>query len=95
MRKLKYLNWLVFATLFVFHSCANNDERFRKEIIGSYSYAITDDSDEDVFVTINGTCVFKSNGVYENNGTMVMSVIDDKGRLLCSYHLSIKGAFLK
>jgi hypothetical protein len=79
MIKLKYLNWLLFIALFVSQSCTNKDEILKKEIVGSYSFAKTDDSEDGIFVTVNGTSVFKPNGIYESNGTMIMSIIDEYG----------------
>ncbi|MCL1867394.1 MAG: hypothetical protein FWF72_00360 [Paludibacter sp.] len=79
MITLKYINWLLFAIFFVFQGCASKDEQLKKKIIGSYSFAQTDDKEEDIIVTVNGTEVFKSNGVYLTYGTMIMSVIDEDG----------------
>jgi thiol-disulfide isomerase/thioredoxin len=60
-------------------SSDKDDAQLRKEIVGAYSYVETDDSDEDVTITIDGTNVFKENGVCEETGTMIVTVFDEDG----------------
>ena len=71
-----------------------SDEQLKKEIVGSYSFAETDDSEEDYSFTINGTDVFKSNGVHESYGTMIMSFIDEDGdKSTLKYRYEIYGKY--
>ncbi|MDR0754694.1 MAG: hypothetical protein LBF04_04820, partial [Prevotellaceae bacterium] len=71
MQNLVKISFLAFSVLSValFQSCGNNDERYRKDIVGTYSYAKTMDIDEETTATMQGTVVFDANGYHEDNGT--------------------------
>jgi hypothetical protein len=65
-----------------FYSCVNKDEQLKKEIVGEYSYYITDEYEEDdirTIISVNGTCIFNSDGSYEDIATYVETDIDEEG----------------
>jgi hypothetical protein len=89
MKNLVKISFLAFSVLSatLFQSCGNNDERYRKDIVGTYSYAKTMDIDEETTATMQGTVVFDANGYHEDNGTIVITFIDEDGE---SYNLTLQ-----
>ena len=75
----------------------NKDERFRNEIVGSYSYTKTEEDDDDdglLVITINGTVNYKENGACEDAGTMIMTFIDEDGdNITAKYRIAATGKY--
>jgi len=72
--------------------------KYEEKIVGSYSYTKTEDSEDGVFVTINGKCrfgkIFNEYGAYKNSGTMIMTVIDDDGdKSTLKYKLEVNAKY--
>ena len=82
------------STALVFADDKMSDEQLRKAIVGRYYCTETDDSDEDVTITVSGIDVFNANGVYEFIGTIVISVFDDYDDMsTLKYQLEMSGKY--
>ncbi|MDR1896563.1 MAG: hypothetical protein LBR10_07225 [Prevotellaceae bacterium] len=97
MKKIILFGWIAFVGLLVFQSCANNDEQLKKEIVGTWSYSTTDESEEDgvsTIISLNGTSVFNANGACSDNGIMTVIFIDDEGdKSMLKYRCEANGKF--
>ena len=87
---------LFFSAIFsvlLFSACTNRDEKLKKDIIGTYYYSLSEETDG-VFVTIEGRETFKASGNVENKGTFVISIIEETGRKISlKYDLSVAGEY--
>lgn len=83
----------VFAVLFSIVSCGNDDERIRKEIIGSYRYANEKDSGI-LSMTIEGVETFDEDGMVVDESIVSMSFSnEDLGVVSMSYRMSFTGKY--
>ena len=71
-----------------------NDEKFNKNIVGTYSYSYTDKFEEGTTAKINGVKVFNSNGTCMDSAVWVVSIIDVYGnKSTLKYEIKSKGEY--
>jgi hypothetical protein len=97
MKKLIFNVMLAFCGILLFNSCNNNDDRLRKEIVGTWSYSDSEENEEDGIITIvsaNGTSTFKSNGTCKDDGIFTITYINDEGgQSNLKYKFDVKGKY--
>jgi hypothetical protein len=72
---------------------SDKDEQYKKDIVGSFMYVKTEQSDE-MSMSIEATETFSETGRLEDSGTMTMIFYDaNAGKISLKYKLSLRGRY--
>jgi len=83
----------VLTVLFSFVSCGNDDERLRKEIIGSYRYSNTNET-ANFQVSIDGVETFNEDGTVEDESLLSIVFSNEKlGEASLTYRMKYTGTY--
>ena len=75
-------------------SCKNEDERIRKEIIGSFHYAIGREGNMGFSSVVEGIETFHEDGTVSDNSILTLKVLNERvGELLIRFEVELKGKY--
>ncbi|OAV70987.1 hypothetical protein Barb4_00968 [Bacteroidales bacterium Barb4] len=83
---------IVISFVFSFGGCSLYDEQLKKDIVGTYSYSVTETVDEQ-FLTVESKVSYK-NGILKENAVLTITIFDENiGKITLKYKASVEGTY--
>jgi hypothetical protein len=74
-------------------SCINNDEQYRKDIVGTFTYSEHNEQGEGI-ITVESNITYQQEGKVKENGIYTMTFFDDNtGKINLKYKISLDGTY--